>query len=267
MLVQELSKPPEQRVEWLFFFDADTIILNPNIPLSAFLPPDVAPDAASKSEFNSSSIHFLPNADGGGINIGTFFLRVHPWSLAFLLRVLELPHVRPELKIEESWNTEQNAYKHAAAEADHREHIRYIPRHWINAYEVNRADSEESIFDGLTGDLLVHFPGLRADTRRAHMDAWFEELENHPAKWRVPFKETTIEAETKAYWYSLAVAEHVLQRLSKTLDTKLIAGGSDRETVGRLDTAMKELQSVIWGKANDWNAITKLTEDVQAYTE
>ena len=41
IILNELQKPESDRMEWLFWFDADTVIINPQIPLEIFLPPTV----------------------------------------------------------------------------------------------------------------------------------------------------------------------------------------------------------------------------------
>jgi hypothetical protein len=71
--------------------------------------------------------------------------------------------------------------------------IVWMPRTWFNAYEL------ETGFEGEAGNMLVHFAGL-AETRLSHMSKWLDELEQSPAKWEIPLRQTFYENAISEYW-------------------------------------------------------------------
>jgi hypothetical protein len=62
----EMAKPAHDRLEWLFFADSDTIVLNQEIKLEDILPPKA----------NASHIHMVLGRDSWGVNAGVFFLSI-----------------------------------------------------------------------------------------------------------------------------------------------------------------------------------------------
>jgi hypothetical protein len=78
----ELSKPASERLDWLFWHDRDTIVMNPHIPLDAFLPPE--------PEF--AHINLLVTKDRNGLNNGVFFVRVSEWGLKMYMPDLQLKY-------------------------------------------------------------------------------------------------------------------------------------------------------------------------------
>jgi hypothetical protein len=88
-LVKELAKSLAERLEWLFWHDADVVIVNNQILLETFLPP--------KPRW--SHINFITSNDLGGLNIGVFFLRVCEWSVYFLAAGLLYPFYKPDVHL------------------------------------------------------------------------------------------------------------------------------------------------------------------------
>ncbi|KAI4853373.1 hypothetical protein E4T44_00881 [Aureobasidium sp. EXF-8845] len=78
--------------------DADALILNPNVPLSIFLPP---PDL--------SHIHFVGNKDWRGLNNGVFFVRVHPWTVSMFTSAMSFPICHQDVDL--GGNVEQEAMR------------------------------------------------------------------------------------------------------------------------------------------------------------
>jgi hypothetical protein len=70
------------------WFDADTVVMNPNIPIELFLPPVDFPD-----------IHVIFSKDWNGLNNGVFPIRVHPWSVELLSAVIAYPHYFPDTQL------------------------------------------------------------------------------------------------------------------------------------------------------------------------
>ena len=111
VLVQELAKPVDQRLQWLMFvsseeycpladrigrwLDRDTVLMNPNLQLEMFIPPA-----------GFENIHLLMTNDRHGLNNGVFFFRVNEWSLKFFSLSLAFGHYNPEVKLK---YTEQSA--------------------------------------------------------------------------------------------------------------------------------------------------------------
>lgn len=94
ILLQELAKPMGDRLEWLFWHDADLVLMNSNIPLELFVPP---------VEF--SHIHHVVANDLNGLNAGVFFLRVHEWSMWYLSAVMSYTNYHPERPLRYSEQT------------------------------------------------------------------------------------------------------------------------------------------------------------------
>jgi len=73
--------------EWIFYADADTLVMDPTIPLETFLPP-ATPEYADTS--------MLWAKDVNGFNAGVFLLKASWWTYSFLQRVATHPYYRPE---------------------------------------------------------------------------------------------------------------------------------------------------------------------------
>lgn len=130
IVLEEMAKPPGKRIEWIFWFDADTVIANPDIPLEIFVPP----------EPEYGHIHFLCGNDHNGLNDGAFLLRIGDYALHMLAAALSVESFRPEVDLKYS---EQSAIEHVVTAGDvYRpwDGARYIdgyakiPQRWMNAY-------------------------------------------------------------------------------------------------------------------------------------
>jgi hypothetical protein len=193
-LLLELEKSDSStRLEWLFWFDADTYLLNPHIPLSIFLPPE-----------DHSHIHLLCTNDHNGLNDGAFFARVGPWTVHLMAAALSLEELRPTVSLKYS---EQSAIEHLITqEAYYANHTAILPQRWFNAF-VGPRDWDGEIKKGKQleghgvreGDLLVHFAG-RGDTKRERMRRFMNAVERDRGKWEVKVQETEIEGEVREFW-------------------------------------------------------------------
>ena len=190
MLVQELGKKEDFRAKWLMWFDADSIIINEEIPLEIFLPP---------ADFNH--IHFLVTKDQNGLNSGVFFLRVHQCSVALTTKVLGYPIFRPEVDL--GFSADQQAMALVLHEPQFRPHAVWQSRLWYNPYQRSTG------YEGKRGDLLVHFPGL--EDRWAQMSTWLNFV-SHPkaAEWQASLGQTTYPADVDRFW-------SLLRRINTTL--------------------------------------------------
>ena len=179
------------------WYDADTLILNPNIQWELFLPPDTFPD-----------INFMATKNLDGFNAGLFFFRVDEWSVDVLSDAYSLRRLRPEIEI--SGNIEQNALKYLFGQEQHKKHILYQPQLWYNGVKGNsRADTEIS-----KGDMLVHFAGINHDNEEEMkyelMSQWFAKIEQQPDKWQVHLEKTKYPREIEAFWRTYKEAKDML---------------------------------------------------------
>ncbi|KAJ5111203.1 galactosyl transferase GMA12/MNN10 family protein [Penicillium argentinense] len=184
-IVEELEKPEGERLQWLFWFDGDTVLMNLNLPLEIFLPP---PDLAD--------VNVLLSRDWNGINNGNFFIRVHPQSVNLLNAVLAWPLMNPD-----------SALTHVLEENEEFSRgVVYCPSRWFNPYK--RSDNGElPITEGLPadmivhpGDLLVHFAGVPGEAREPVMGAYIKISAEERPDWSAPVEETGYTNETARFW-------------------------------------------------------------------
>ena len=179
------------------WFDADTIILNQNIPWEAFLPPsDTFPD-----------INFLGNKDWNGFNCGVFFLRINEWSVNFLTEASALPLLRPEVELgTRAPNYEQDAMVWVLDKEGYREHVVYQPRQWYNPF----AEGEHHELEHERGDLLIHFPGM--PEKHTAIGRWLDKVDQSSEELTIPVSNLTLKAEIAQFWTRLNNAKGLLDR-------------------------------------------------------
>ena len=178
------------------WFDADTILLNHNIPWTLFLPPNTG---------IFRDINMLISRDWQGFNAGIFLIRVCEWSIQTLSDATALPRLKPDVDLP---FREQDALKWVFEQPHNKKHRLWQPRHWFNAYDFHYVSVGEVI---LNGSLVVHFPGMGA-ARPDGMGKWLDVLDHTPEKLRIPLQNTSYPAEVEAYWSRLKSAALVLQR-------------------------------------------------------
>ncbi|CRK37905.1 hypothetical protein BN1708_007568 [Verticillium longisporum] len=232
LIVAELEKPEDERLEWIFWFDADTVVVNPSTPLEVFLPP--------KSDEDLASVHLLIAANWDGLNSGAFALRVHPWSVSLLSAVLAYP-IYMSGRIGKDRFRDQSAFQYllqddksplANSYTKGKEHWATVPMRWFNALPVNNAFSkngqgwlfgkkmEGALFDNGTteiyddgnggkiqpwkimqGDMIVHFAGTTAGgTRDSWMGPWLDRVEALLPEWNNVTTQHRLRDETDKFW-------------------------------------------------------------------
>ena len=208
------------------WFDADTIILNPKVPWTIFLPPPTLPN-----------IHLLGTTNWDGFNSGVFFIRVHEWSVKMLADALALPSLRPEIKLQ--W-ADQSAMVYSFSRPQFREGVVFQPLHWYN--ELQRHERKVGVEPNVQpGDMLIHFAGLMKD-KREYMGPWLDRVENLADQWTVPLENTTYMSDVKEYWEVYGKAIDILHRANNTLSVSL-RDSKFREPVVK---AIEALQKMIW---------------------
>jgi len=126
----------DKSYDWIFWVDSDVILINPNIKLETFLPDE-----------KMDLIHFIAARDHNGLNCGVFLIRVHPWSLNFLIRATSYSYYNLEEYLRFADQTSMsNVLKFSN---DTSEHYIIVPRNWFNSY----------LGDKKKGDFLVHLAG------------------------------------------------------------------------------------------------------------
>ncbi|KAG9571148.1 glycosyltransferase family 34 protein, partial [Aureobasidium melanogenum] len=258
-VAQELAKPERERAEWLMWVDADSIILNPNIPADIFLPP---------REF--SHINIVAARDIQGLNTGIFFVRVHPWTISMFVDGMAFPLCNP--RVELGNDADQAAMARTVEKSSggpdgygFKRGIVYLPRKMFNSYELpgylrdGRTDVLRNFtgfvaphaFEGQKGDFLVHLPGLFGD-REPLMSDWLDMVENRQDDWAIPLEETTYLKDTQAFWklYGEAVTT-----IKEALNRETIEKDM-RDAVGQLRDALSE-------EADNSNRIIEYMNDLK----
>jgi hypothetical protein len=118
------------KYDWLFWTDADSLIMNPGIKLESLI---------------QGNKDIIISKDWNGINAGQFLIRNCDWSMKFLREV----YGRTDF-IEKDFE-EQSAMGLLLTAPEHCTHVRYIPQPLINSYIESYQE----------GDFLVHFVGYR----------------------------------------------------------------------------------------------------------
>lgn len=183
ILVGEIRKPEQERLEWLLWVDRDTIVLNPCVPVVAFLPPD-----------ESSHINAIVTKDWNGLNNGVFLVRVNNWSIDLFTNILAFRYFRPDVELR---FTEQSAMEQLLSEDKFRENTVYVPQRWFNAYHGHHNETLEP-HQIRRGDFLVHFAGV--GDRKEKMEYWLEIAERHAPDWELEFRRTSYPEEIDAFW-------------------------------------------------------------------
>ncbi|KAI9777141.1 MAG: hypothetical protein M1816_004910 [Peltula sp. TS41687] len=187
LLLKELSRPESERLKWLLWFDADTVIMNPQIPLEIFLPP----------ADNFDEIHLLVTNDSNGLNNGVFPIRVHPWSVELMSAIISFPILRPDTRIK---FRDQSALEELIThEARFSKHTMHVPQRWFNAFQSGMMFNETiAPHEIRRGDLLVHFAGTTE--RETKMSNWMDLAEQHLPEWELDLKSTSYEGEIRTFW-------------------------------------------------------------------
>lgn len=240
ILIRELAKPPGERYQWIFWHDADCVLMNHNVPLELFLPPS-----------GWEHIHWLVANDLSGLNAGIYFIRVHEWAVHFLAASLSYPLYNPE-----RWliHDEQTAQDLLLREERWSNHTLHMPQRWFNAYHNFGRDSdippEWDWTNGYAepGDMLVHLPGT-GNFRSSLMDELLDQKREEPDKYAPPLEQTSYEADVQAFWEQDAVNEREVQsafwRHYKLLNTI----GSDQDRLR--NEAVEKAKEAMVGSPDD----------------
>ncbi|ORX56562.1 hypothetical protein BCR36DRAFT_345800 [Piromyces finnis] len=103
-----------QSYDWLFWVDGDVVLTNPNIQLKAFIPPD-----------DKDDIHLVITSDVNGLNAGVFLIRVHPWSIDFMMKAYTYAFYHSE---EDLYYYDQSSMFHVLQNMEEDSHYIIVPQ-------------------------------------------------------------------------------------------------------------------------------------------
>lgn len=206
ILLDEMLKPESQRLEWIFWVDRDTVILDQCRPISSFIPPppikhDVK-DGEVKPE-EKPEVHMLISNDLNGLNNGIFLMKVSQWSINLLLDILAFRDYKPEVELR---FTEQSAMENVLKEPKFSPNVQYVPQHWFNAYPqaeskdfAQRADTEGmDEYHVRRGDFLVHFAGHGDKGKK--LTQWWDMSRQLDNVWESHTVQRDVNKEIKEWW-------------------------------------------------------------------
>ncbi|KEY74774.1 hypothetical protein S7711_06672 [Stachybotrys chartarum IBT 7711] len=103
ILLSEMSKSEDERLEWLFWVDRDVIILNACRSPNSFLPPQLQTEGEDgkmqEMAAEPGHIQLLVTQDWNGLNNGVFFLRVGRWVVDLLSAILSYRYYKPDVDL------------------------------------------------------------------------------------------------------------------------------------------------------------------------
>ncbi|EME84647.1 glycosyltransferase family 34 protein, partial [Pseudocercospora fijiensis CIRAD86] len=191
LVLEEIGKPEETRMKWLFWFDLDIIVMNPCIPLEVFLPPEPA----------FEHINVIVTNDHNGLNTGAFYLRVSEWAVKYLIDIIALHTFKPEIKLKYS---DQSAMEVMTLDKKYRNNTMYVPQRWFNAYRGPRDDHEKLIRGAQVpestikpGDLQLHFAGKKV---KHLIPTYLALAANNSMGWEMPLSNTKLKSEVAVFW-------------------------------------------------------------------
>ncbi|KAH0265592.1 glycosyltransferase family 34 protein, partial [Aureobasidium melanogenum] len=250
---QEMQKPADTRAEWIMWADADALILNPNIPLSIFLPPPDLPH-----------IHFVGNKDWNGLNNGVFFIRVHPWTVSMLTSAMSFPICHEDVNL--GHNVEQEAMRltferenGGKDDKGWRSGIVFMPRKWFNAYDLFQGEIQGSDYyneiinktissypglnmthkyEGMRGSMLAHFPGINGDVRQELMEDCMDLLD----------KEWSMQYGGSGNFTNLTADSVEFERMTQTWDRDVKANGTSLWTLPVHETSLLNETTAFWSR-------------------
>lgn len=196
VLMREMLKPEDERIEWLMWVDRDTLILDQCRPIESFLPPE-----SDSSDTNTT--HLLVNNDANGLNNGIFLIRVSSWAIELFSAILAFPHYRPDVTLR---FTEQSAMEETILDPRFGRKVQFVPQHWFNGYPkgepqefVARMD-EDGLGEGdvRRGDFLVHLAGH--NDKEGAIKEWLGVLKALPNVWEHQTVQRDISGEVAQFW-------------------------------------------------------------------
>ncbi|PSK51600.1 hypothetical protein B9Z65_2867 [Elsinoe australis] len=198
LLLRELAKPESERLQWLLWVDADTILLNPYVGVETFLPPS--------PEFDD--VHLMVTRDWNGLNNGVFPVRVNQWAVDLFAAIVSYRFYNPGKPLV---FRDQSAMDELLKDARFRRNVVWAPQRWFNAYQGEHNETLAP-FQVRRGDFLVHFAGV--GDREKRMLYWLERAEEHLPDWEIEVQHTSYPSEAREFWRE--------QRETRSMEAKVL---------------------------------------------
>jgi len=135
--------------EWIFWSDADSVVMNPAFRLEEFI--DEEYDIIGSSD------------PGPPINTGQFFIRNCPWSRDFLKKVYSHTEC-----IHHHWWENQAFIVEMETNPDLQKKLKIVPQRLFNSYPYNLGIKVRY----QKGDFIIHFPSYRGDALKNAMEEY-----------------------------------------------------------------------------------------------
>jgi hypothetical protein len=209
LLLEEMLKTADKRLQWIMWADRDTIVLDQCRPSASFLPSYfLAPSDSLErgdvpEEDEDREKNLLVTEDWNGLNNGIFLLRVNVWAIELFTAVLALRYYRPDAELP---FTEQSAMEIIMKEDKFRDATFVVPQTWFNTYPKDEAEGfvtrenegELEEYHARRGDFLVHFAGVvnKADA----ISNWFGVLEDMADVWETGRVQRDVTADIAKFW-------------------------------------------------------------------
>ncbi|KAF7511578.1 hypothetical protein GJ744_004166 [Endocarpon pusillum] len=271
ILMDEMKKPFHERLEWLFWFDCDSVLMNPKLGLSHFLPP---------AQFSDANV--LVTNDANGLNNGVFFIRVSAWAIEVMSANVAYRTFNPD---EQLTFQDQSALDNIFHMEKFRDQVVYCPQRWFNAYQSGFLNESIQANQIRRGDLVVHFAGVGNKLER--INYWCDIAEKHLPDWEVEIVHTSLLEEIDEFWSqkkSNDAIEKQELRNARLSGTELVdeiernmtlyrESLTNEEQVRIQDTVQKVREQVkkqdkvlIWGAIQDLQEAGRRLEDLQKQT-
>ncbi|KEY64702.1 hypothetical protein S7711_02901 [Stachybotrys chartarum IBT 7711] len=209
LLLEEMLKPADKRLQWIMWADRDTIILDQCRPSASFLPSyfttpsGSAEDGDVPEEDEGREKNLLVTEDWNGLNNGIFLLRVNLWAIELFTAVLALRYYRPDADLP---FTEQSAMEIIMKEDKFKEATLLVPQTWFNTYPKDEAEgfvtreNEDELQDyhARRGDFLVHFAGV--GNKSGAINNWLGVLEDMADVWETGRVQRDATADIARFW-------------------------------------------------------------------
>lgn len=209
ILLDEMMKPAEERLQWIFWVDQDTLILDQCRPVSSFLPPDALQhhsNADRREDETKAQTHFIFGIDWNGLNAGVFLVRVNQWAIELFSDILAFRYYNPNITLPFA---EQSAIDILMNEPKFQRNAQGVPQTWFNAYpgdsptEFEQRDNEVGLeeYNARRGDFLLHFAGLTGKDKL--INEWVEMLRRQKGPWQPERILRNLTANAQTIWSQL----------------------------------------------------------------
>jgi lipopolysaccharide biosynthesis glycosyltransferase len=241
------------------WFDCDSVLLNPKLGLSHFLPP---------SGFSDANV--LVTNDANGLNNGVFFIRVSAWAIEVMSANVAYRTFNPN---EQLTFQDQSALDHIFHMDKFRDQVVYCPQRWFNAYQSGFLNETIEANQVRRGDLVVHFAGVGNKIER--MNYWCDIAEKHLPDWEVEIVHTSYLEEIDEFWSQKEGKDNAEKQELRTaqLSANIAIIETERnmkiyreyltsDEQNRIDNSMNKLREQIekQNKVLIWGAVQELRE-------